>query len=244
MEIRLSKSTLEEFNRCARCWWLAKNHKIKAPDGIRAGVPMGIDRVLKGHYDAHRAAGTVPAELVGKIPGGLYGGKRVSMSDLRNWRKGLAVSVGTYELSTALDDMLFDPKTGLYNMIDYKSKAKLTNVEDTQKYYQTQADAYDLALNVNGYQTDGRAFFAYYAPISVDRDVTGDDTNDGRYVPFNWHAQVIVITADHARIKDLVTRAGKCLEGPLPAASMDCDMCVYVKDRKAFIDERAAAATV
>lgn len=231
--IRLSKSTIEEFNRCARCWWLAKKKDMKAPDGIRAGVPMGIDRVLKGHYDAHRAAGTVPPELVGKIPGGLYDGKKVSMSDLRNWRKGLAVAVGAYELSTALDDLLFNRKTGLYNMHDFKSKAKLTNEEDTAKYYQTQADAYDLALNVNGYPTDGWAYFAYYAPIEVAAG-TGTDTPDGRHLPFTWHAQVIKIKADHARIKDLVIRAGSCLDGPCPPKNMECAMCEYVELRAEY----------
>lgn len=231
--IRLSKSTLEEFNRCALCWWLAKKQDIKSPDGIRAGVPIGIDRVLKGHYDAHRAAGTVPAELVGKIPGGLYDGKRVSMSDLRNWRKGLAVEVGAFELSTALDDLLYDPKTGLYNMIDYKSKAKLTNEADTVKYYQTQADAYDLALNVNKYPTDGFAYFAYYAPIEVEAGA-GSDTEEGRHVPFRWHAQVIKIKADHGRIKNLVTRAGECLQGAMPKKSAACAMCEYLDARANF----------
>ena len=223
--IRLSKSTLEEFTRCARCWWLAKKENIKAPDGIRAGVPMGIDRVLKGHYDAFRAEGLVPPELRGKIPGGLYDGKKISMGDLRNWRKGLAVAVGPYELSTALDDLLYDPKTKLYNMIDYKSKAKETDEADTRKYYQTQADAYDLALNVNGYPTDGGSYFAYYAPFRVGSSAPSEE------VDFRWKCQVIRITADHARIKDLVTRAGKCLQGSMPSKNAECEMCEYMDVR-------------
>ena len=229
MNIRLSKSTLVEFNRCARCWWLSKTHKIKVPDGIRAGVPMGIDRVLKGHYDAHRAAGTVPPELIGKIPGGLYPGDRMSLSDMRNWRKGLAVVVGSYELSTAFDDLLFDAATKLYNVFDAKSKAKLTDEEDTIKYYQTQADAYDLALTANGYKTDGWAYFAYYSPVRVGSSAPSNE------VDFRWNCQVIKIKAEHTRIKDLVTRAGKCLEGPLPAPGETCETCAFIAERETFL---------
>src|SRR3990167_1565084 len=120
MNIRLSKSAVEKFRACPRCFWLEKRQNIKQPQGIRAGVPMGLDRCLKNHYDAYRESGEVPYELVGKIPGKLYPGDRISIKDLRNWRKGLSVTIGDYELSTAMDDLLFNPETGLYNVIDAK----------------------------------------------------------------------------------------------------------------------------
>lgn len=236
MNVRLSKSALENFNRCARCFWLEKVQEIKQPQGIRAGVPMGIDRCLKGHYDAHRATKTVPPELVGCVPGGLYPEDRLSMKDLRNWRKGLTVAVEGFELSTALDDLLFDPATGRYNMIDYKSKARLTDEEETRKYYQTQADASDLALNANGYPTDGATYFVYYSPVSVDASAPSPA------VPFRWNAQVIRITADHARVKDLLARAGRCLEAPnAPAGSPACEQCNYLVQRRSY-DLREAPA--
>jgi hypothetical protein len=233
--MRLSKSTLEEYVRCPRCWWLSKTQNLKVPDGIRAGVPMGIDRVLKGHYDAHRAAKTVPPELVGKIPGGLYPGDRMSLADMRNWRKGLAVAVGPYELSTAFDDLLYNPATKLYNMFDAKSKAKLTNEEDTMRYYQTQADAYDLALNANGYPTDGWGYFAYYSPLNVAPLPVVQDVPEHTVVPFTWNCQVVRIRVDHARIRDLVARAGKCLEGKLPDPSENCLTCAYIDARTSYL---------
>jgi len=241
MSTRLSKSALENFNRCPRCFWLEKNHKIKQPEGIRSGLPMGMDRVLKAHYDAHRASGTMPPELVADLPGWkLYDGKAISMADLRNWRKGLSVKVGEYELSTALDDLLFNPMTGLYSMIDYKTKAKATDAEATKLYYQTQADAYDLALNVNKYSTDGQARFAYYYPVAV----SGEDKQP-HSVPMSWNCQVITISADHERIKDNVIRAGKCLEGPLPEPGKDCTVCNYVPEREQMLKAMASkAATV
>ena len=231
--IRLSKSSLEKFRSCPKCFWLEKNQGLKQPDGIRAGVPMGIDRVLKGHYDSYRVTRSVPPELKGQIPGGLYPGDRISMGDLRNWRKGLTVVFDGFELSTAMDDLLFNPATGIYNVIDAKSKAKLTDEKDTKKYYQTQADAYDWALNENGYKTDGDCFFAYYSPVSVDPGLVGP------LVPFRWNCQVIKIVAEHDSIKSLLVSAGKCLESSLPEPSKDCGYCQFVADRTAM--EPAAA---
>ena len=239
---RLSKSALEKFRACPRCFYLEKRHALKQPDGIRAGVPMGIDRVLKGHYDAHRAAKTVPPELAGQIPGGLYPGDRIGMADLRNWRKGLTAVVEGVELSTAMDDLLFNPLTGLYNVIDAKSKAKLTDADDTRKYYQTQASAYDLALNVNGYNTDGFCYFAYYSPVSV------YVSNPSSAVPFAWNCQVIPILANHDEIKNLLISAAACLEGPMPEPRLKvgkaegCPVCQYVHDRNALFETMKAPA--
>lgn len=228
--MRLSKSAVEKFRACPRCFYIDKHHDYKQPAGIRAGVPMGIDRVLKGHYDACREDKTVPPELVGQIPGGLYPGDRISLKDLRNWRKGLTFVFDCYELNTAMDDLLFNPATGLYNVIDAKSKAKLTDEDDTRKYYQTQADAYDLALNANGYKTDGDCFFAYYSPLRVGSSAPSNE------VDFRWNCQVIKIKADHDAIKSLLVQAGKCLEGSLPAAAEGCEYCRFFEDRRGLFE--------
>lgn len=248
-KLRLSKSSIEKFRSCPRCFWLKQKQGLDQPDGIRAGVPMGIDRVLKGHYDDHRAAGTVPPELQGKIPGGLYDGKRISMADLRNWRKGLVAVVDGTDLSTAMDDLLFNPATGLYNVYDAKSKAKLTDEADTRKYYEVQADAYDLALSENGYKTDGVAYFGYYSPVRVGHSAPSDE------VDFRWNCQVIAIKADHERIKALVRAAAACLEGPLPEPNLTrsrgkkgadkiegCAVCAYLLEREEVFAALKAAA--
>lgn len=224
MSIRLSKSALEKFRSCPRCFYLDKVKGIKQPEGIRSGLPMGMDRILKAHYDMHRAKGSVPPELDGLVDWKLYGESRISMKDLRNWRKGLAVIIDGVKLSTALDDMLErDGIPKVFAMIDYKTKAKSTDEIDTQKYYGTQADCYDLALNANDYPTTGMAYFAYYYPELVSG---GEPRGDGHNVVFmGWRCQVIRIKADHERAKVLVLAAAKCLESAEPDPSKDCDYC-------------------
>lgn len=218
MGIRLSKSALEKFKACPRCFWLEKTKGFKQPEGIRSGLPMGMDRILKGHYDSHRAINKMPEELATQLPGWTLFPQQGYLDDMRNWRKGLTVHVGDYELSTALDDLVTNGT--LYAMCDYKTKAKATNEADTKKYYQTQADCYDLALNTNNYKTDGRAHFAYYYPKTV-------GFAKGADVMMGWECQLVTIAADPEAAKKLLIAAGKCLEGPMPKPSGLCGYCFY-----------------
>lgn len=248
MSLRLSKSSIDKFRSCPRCFWVEKKHGLKQPDGIRAGVPMGIDRVLKGHYDSNRQAKTIPPELSGKIPGGLYPGDRIGMADLRNWRHGLTAIVDGVELSTAMDDLLFNPATGLYNVFDAKSKARLTDEADTKKYYEVQGDSYNLALKANGYPTDDWAYFAYYSPLRVGSSAPSDE------VDFRWNCQVIRIEASDERIKALVRAAAACLDSAIPEPNVrtvkgkkgdkveGCPVCVYLMEHAALFAAGAKAA--
>lgn len=238
MSTRLSKSALEKFRSCPKCFWIDKNMGLKQPEGIRSGLPMGMDRVLKEHYDRHREVGNMPSELVGQVPIGLnlYSGNRISMKDLRNWRKGLNVIVDAVELSTALDDLLFDKDLGVYVMIDYKTKAKATDEAATQQYYGVQADCYDLALVSNGYPTPGLAYFAYYYPVTVGSGTTPASFESGHSaLSMAWACQVIKIRANHDRAKDLLLRAAKCLSGPMPDPGPDCEYCSFVTERNGLV---------
>lgn len=251
-EIRLSKSQVETFKSCPRCFWLARNHKLKRPDGISSKVWKGIEREVINHFQRHREAGTLPPELTGQVPEGavLYIGDRISMKDLRYWGKGLQFMVGPYRVTTGLDDLLQrgegDKRT--FNNLDYKTKSKATDEANTYKLYHTQHDFYDLALNANGYPTDGMGYYPYSYPANIKQGRAPDALGHG-ILEFEWRTQVIGLKADHAAAKDLITRAGQCLEGPLPDPGEDCDFCPYDVKRALAIEkiietQRSAAAAV
>ena len=84
--LRLSKSQLENYVKCPRCFWLDRNRGLKVPEGIRSGLPMGMDRILKAHFDAHRAKGIMPAEVQasGIVPPGTA--PFPDQAQLKRWR--------------------------------------------------------------------------------------------------------------------------------------------------------------
>lgn len=248
MAIRLSKSKLDDFVSCPRCFWLETNHKLKQPDMISSKVWKGIERVTTEHYESHRRTRTTPPNLIGQVLEGTipYQGDRIDMKSLRYWGKGLRFMVDGVEVSTALDDMLERPvataKGGrLFNVVDYKSKSKPTDEDSTRDLYQNQADVFDLACNVNDYPTDGKVYFDYWSPLSVDAAAPAEAGLDMGQTKQTWLSQVIVLRADHDRIKKLILAAAACLESRIPEPKLKvgktpgCPVCVYAHDRETLM---------
>ena len=245
MAITLSKSALEKYRTCPRCFWLEKREGLKQPEGIRSGLPMGMDRVIKNHYDAWRAQGELPPEIREALPGWkLYDGKRMSLSDMRNWRKGLAVDLGEgITLSGALDDLLYHPERKVYAMLDYKTKAKATNEADTRKYYGLQAEVYDGNLDKNGYPTEGNAIFVYYYPVDFPDNYPMTVPTAGNTI-MGWGVQPIWLTGvDREAPRKLAREAAAMLEKDAPpAAGQACNVCNYIKERSSLGARFKAAA--
>lgn len=265
MEIRLSKSQLDKFVGCPRCFWLGQRHKLGQPDMISSKVWKGIERITTAHYEAHRLSKTTPENLINQVPSGAipYQADRIDMKSLRYWGKGLSFKVGDVLVTTALDDMLQwgDGADRRYAVIDYKSKSKLTDAEATADLYQNQADVFDLACNVNGYPTDGVVYFDYWAPLSVEGAEPPENMEDGNvgHTMQRWTSQVIALRADHERVKKLVLAAAACVEGPMPAPRITravvtrgankgaekiegCPVCVYLLDREELFAALKVAA--
>lgn len=265
MSIRLSKSQLDKFQDCPRCFWLAQRHKLKQPDMISSKVWKGIERVCIEHYEQHRMLKTTPLNLVGQVPAGAipYQADRISMKDLRYWGKGLRFKVGEIEVSTALDEMLQrigpDGRTQ-YAVLDYKSKSRATDAEATADLYQNQADVFDLAANVNGYPTDGIVYFDYWYPSGVLEGVAGPNPGDHGTTKQLWGSQVVALKADHGRCTKLVLEAAACIDGPMPDPQLlhsvgkkggehidGCAVCAYLFQREKLfkvLDSQAKPAAV
>lgn len=240
MDIRLSKSQLDKFQACARCFWLKQRRKLDQPDMISSKVWKGIERVTQVHYEVYRQRQETPPNLVGQVPAGAipYQGDRIDLAALRYWGKGMPFKVDGITVTTALDEMLEWETAAAgekkYAVLDYKSKSKPTDEESTRDLYQNQADVYDLACNLNGYPTDGVVYFDYWSPASVEGSESGSTTQ-------KWVSQVIALKADHERIKGIIRAAAACLEGPLPDPQVKkvtgkrggvkiegCVVCAYV----------------
>ena len=254
MGIRLSKSQLDKFVACARCFWLKQRHKLDQPDMISSKVWKGVERITQAHYERHRQAKTTPENLLGQVPDGAipYQGDRIDMKALRYWGKGLRFMVDQVEVTTALDDMIQRPGPSggtVYNVCDYKSKSKATDEESTRQLYQNQADVFDLACNVNEYPTDGKVYFDYWYPVEVrtGTETAGVADTHGRTIQV-WGSQVIVLQADHARIKALILAAAACLDSAMPEPRLKvgkvegCPVCTYVHDREELFKGLGAPA--
>src|ERR1044071_4255836 len=54
---KLSRSKIELFTQCARCFWLDARLKIKRPSGPPFQINKAIDELLKKEFDSYRLKG-------------------------------------------------------------------------------------------------------------------------------------------------------------------------------------------
>ncbi|ODS34021.1 MAG: PD-(D/E)XK nuclease superfamily protein [Candidatus Scalindua rubra] len=153
------------------------------------------------------------------------------MNKWRNWRTGLEYHDKELDavLFGALDDCLIedDPSAGsgqtYYIPLDYKTRGSAPNEGDSERYYQTQLDAYSLLLSANSYKTTNYAYLVYYYPEEVKED---------GIVEFN--IKHVRVETNLERANNTFRDAVKLLKGPIPERYSSCEYCCFISDRLGF----------
>lgn len=216
----LSKSTLEIFLECPKCFWLAKNAKLERPRNPMPGILNAIDGLMKDYVIARVLRGEPVQYLEGSslIPHP----DRGMVKKFGNWR--------TFQMRTVLegtpvqawggiDDLLLDVETNKVSPWDFKSKAEAGDEEYTRKWYQLQADLYHLILEGNALDCSGFAYFTYVFPEAVEEG------------SMKFGYTTIQIESDPNRALQVVRDATLCLDGPIPEHSETCPTCLYIGKR-------------
>lgn len=153
------------------------------------------------------------------------------MDRWRNWRTGLEYY--DKELDTvlfgALDDCLVDEKSlsssgeAYYIPLDYKTRGSAPKYGDSERYYQTQLDAYGLLLSTNGYKTRNFAYLVYYYPNEV---------VENGVVRFD--IEPVKVEIDIKRARNTFCAAVELLRGPMPEYNNNCEYCCWIGNRLDF----------
>jgi CRISPR/Cas system-associated exonuclease Cas4 (RecB family) len=179
-----------------------------------------MDLVIKKYFEQYR--GTLPPELEDKINGRLMSDQSL-LNKWRDWRTGLKYTREDLdaELFGALDDCLTD---GQYHIpLDYKTRGYPPNEGDSEKYYQTQLDAYSLLLAKNGYKTKDCAYLVYYYPQEV--------RSDGVVI---FNIKPVKVATDRNRASSVFEDAVQLLKGPIPKHHSKCEHCSWISSRIAY----------
>ncbi len=176
--------------------------------------------MIKKYFDNYR--GELPPELVGKVEGTLIPDLNL-MNQWRNWRTGLTYNREDLDaqLFGALDDCLIEDDC--YIPLDYKTRGYPPNEGDSEKYYQTQLDAYSFMLDANGYKTKDFGFLVYYYPSEV--------RSDGVVI---FDIKPVKVETNLDRVKNLFEEAVNLLNEPMPSHHSECEYCSWIKKRVAY----------
>jgi len=220
--IRLSPSSLNLFNDCPRCFFMEKVNGIKRPRGIFPSLPGGMDTIIKNYFDGHRAKGTLPPEIDGKISGTLFA-DQYKIQRWRNWRTSdlKYTDPHGHVLNGAIDDLIINDST--FEPFDYKTRASAPK-GDCRQYYGTQMDTYGLMLEASGYPTNGTGWLLYFFPVKID-DIG----------LFKFETELVKIPLDLDNAKNTLARAIETMGMTTPPApKIDCPYCVFYDELKSY----------
>jgi hypothetical protein len=221
--MQLSYSALSVFKNCPRCFWLDRNKKLIRPRGIFSSFPGGVDKILKEKLEAYR--GKLPPALtnIPQLEGfQLYADPE--LAKMRNWKTNplRMVDAKGNILVGAFDDLLYNPTTQEYAMLDYKTKGSAPDQAYCEQYYQSQIDIYTRFLQLGGKKVAPFGVLLYFWPISA-KDNLIDFEQRPFFLPHNTD-----------RAEKIFHEAIACLEGGIPSASNDCEYCLFAENKAKF----------
>jgi CRISPR/Cas system-associated exonuclease Cas4 (RecB family) len=163
-QFKVSRSKIELYIQCPRCFWLDTRLKIKRPNGPPFQINKAIDELFKKEFDVYRAQGQPhPLMIDNQIKAVPY-----QHDDLNIWRMNFT-GVSTLHKPTnlhvfgAVDDIWINEAEELI-VVDYKATAKATEVSldaDWQSSYKRQMEVYQWLLRQNGFSVNDTGYFVY-----------------------------------------------------------------------------------
>ena len=219
---QLSRSKIELYTDCPRCFYLDVARGIPRPSGPPFTLNNAVDALMKAEFDRYRAAGE-PHPLFASV--GLDA-VPFAHPDLGRWRHNFTGvrwqdPESGWTLFGAVDD-LWQARTGELMVADYKATAR--NVFPTTASlfpsYRRQLDVYQFLVRRQGFEVSNRGWFVY-------------TNGDGRAADFGdklcFRTALVPYDGDDAWVLEVVRRAVGLVGQPLPPLpGPECVYCAYV----------------
>lgn len=227
---KLSRSKIELFTQCQRCFWLGERLKISRPSSPPFQINKAIDELFKKEFDIYRAKKEPhPLMVKNKIDAVPFSHKQ-----LDDWRENF-VGIQTLHEPTnllifgAIDDVWVTPDNEII-VVDYKATAKKTEVSldaDWQQSYKRQMEIYQWLLRQNGFSVSDTGYFVY---------ANGSTDADGFFDRVEFRTKVIPHIGSSAWVDDTIIAIKQCLDGAIPGVGDsimggECEFCAYARSR-------------
>ncbi len=230
---RLSRSKIDLFVECPKCFYLDNKLGVKRPPGFPFSLNSAVDALLKKEFDFHRAGKTAHPLMTE------YGIDAVPFEHekMDEWRDSLRAGVTylhepTGFLVTGGVDDIWVNKDDELLVVDYKATSKSGEVSldaEWQDGYKRQAEVYQWLLRKNGFKVSNTAYFVY---------ANGDADKEAFDSKIEFDVKVIPYVGDDSWIEDKLKEMKKCLDSDgIPKSSEDCDYCRYREVVKEVIDK-------
>ena len=222
---KLSRSKIELYMKCPRCFYLDRRLGVAAPPSAPYTLNSAVDALLKKEFDLLRKSGEAHP-LMKKYGVDAFPAKHEQIEEWRNNFKGVQVlnKPANLLIFGAIDD-LWENAKGEYMVVDYKSTSKAEEIKALDKSwqdaYKRQMEIYQWLLRGNGYKVLNMGYFVYC------NGKTDTDKFGGK---LEFTLTLISYEGDDSWVDGTIKDIHKCLNSDtIPASGKDCDFCAYRK---------------
>jgi hypothetical protein len=221
---RLSRSKIDLFVECPRCFYLDNKLGTARPRGPAFTLNVAVDALFKKEFDVHRKNATPhPIMTQYKIDAVPFVHKNMDLwrdnfSGLEYFHKPTG-----FTISGAVDDIWLK-SNGELIVVDYKATAKegtISTLADSawEEQYERQIGVYQWLLANNGFKVANTGYFVYANGKSEEAGFNNQLMFETTLVPCAGKTDWIEPTL--MKIKD-------CLESELlPKTGDSCEFCPY-----------------
>jgi hypothetical protein len=225
---KISRSKIELFVDCPRCFWLDTRLKISRPKGPPFTLNSAVDQLLKQEFDVLRADGKQhPLQIEYGIDA-----KPVAHDKLNIWRHNFTGVQHLHEPTSllvfgAIDD-LWQNGGGEYIVVDYKSTSRMDKIDKLgdatwHDAYRRQLAVYQWLLRGNGLKVSDKGYWVYCNAMK-----------DGKVFDKKLEFEITLIEEkiDDSWIEPTLRKLKDTLESEdLPKESTVCEHCSYARSR-------------
>ena len=227
---RISRSKIENFIRCPRCFVLNVKHGLKDIASPPFTINTAVDAALKSEFDGYRETQTVPP-VIEAAGLNLVPFKHENMDVWRSNFKGVQFDTDDFQVFGAVDDIWVN-EAGELIVADYKAtsrKEAVTELGEGGFYdsYRRQMEVYQWLLRKNGFKVSNTGYWLY---VTATKD---QETFNGT---LHFEQNLIAYEGDDSWIESTLDEIKQTLdENWLPESGHDCDTCRYVKQRNQML---------
>lgn len=216
---KLSRSKIELFLECPRCFWLETRGVVKRPSPAPYTINNAIDYLLKKEFDEYRE-GDLEHHLIKKYN---IDAKPYDCEEFDKWRHNFTGIQFNHPESGflifgAVDDIWINKKGELI-VVDYKATgAKEHKIYDS---YQRQMEVYQWLLSKNGHKVSKTGYFLF---AKVNKE---NGFGDGK---LKFDLIIEAVEGNSSWIDKTIMKAKECNENEkAPDYSENCDYCRFIK---------------
>ncbi len=227
---KVSRSKIELFTQCPRCFWLDVRLKIKRPSSPPFQINKAIDELFKKEFDGYRKKRQPhPLMVENNIKAVPF-----DHADMDKWRHNFTGVVHIHKATNlhlfgAVDDLWID-EDGKIIVVDYKATAKDKEVNldaDWQASYKRQMEIYQWLLRQNDFEVSDIGYFVY---------TNGRMDLDGFNDRVEFVTKVIPHTGSTDWVEQTIYEMKQCMEGDMPPVGVsimggECEHCAYARER-------------